>query len=121
MFRPCFSSASRRKISNSRSPTRSVARLWKLFIAAFPRETFYCNAAGSPVLTDVVQALYCGCRVMKKVTNLVQSDPQVLGGTPVFVGTRVPVQSLFDYLEGGETLDEFLKQFPSVTREHATA
>jgi uncharacterized protein (DUF433 family) len=47
------------------------------------------------------------------------SDPGILGGTPVFVGTRVPVQSLFDYLEGGETLDEFLRQFPSVKREQA--
>lgn len=53
--------------------------------------------------------------------GVVHSDPQVLGGTPVFVGTRVPVQSLFDYLEGGETLDEFLRQFPSVKREQALA
>ncbi len=52
---------------------------------------------------------------------VVQSDPEVLGGTPVFAGTRVPVQSLFDYLEGGETLDEFLRQFPSVKREQAVA
>lgn len=48
--------------------------------------------------------------------TVVHSDPEILGGTPVFVGTRVPVQSLFDYLEGGETLDEFLRQFPSVER-----
>ena len=54
-------------------------------------------------------------------TGVVHSDPEVLGGTPVFVGTRVPVQSLFDYLEGGETLDEFLRQFPSVKREQALA
>jgi uncharacterized protein (DUF433 family) len=47
------------------------------------------------------------------------SDPEILGGVPVFVGTRVPVQSLFDYLEGGETLDEFLHQFPSVKRSQA--
>ncbi len=53
--------------------------------------------------------------------KVVHSDPETLGGTPVFVGTRVPVQSLFDYLEGGETLDEFLRQFPSVTREQALA
>jgi uncharacterized protein (DUF433 family) len=52
---------------------------------------------------------------------VVHSDPEVLGGTPVFVGTRVPVQSLFDYLEGGETVDEFLRQFPSVKREQALA
>ena len=50
---------------------------------------------------------------------VVQSDPEILGGTPVFVGTRVPVQALFDYLEGGETLGEFLRQFPSVRREQA--
>jgi uncharacterized protein (DUF433 family) len=52
---------------------------------------------------------------------VIHSDPDTLGGTPVFVGTRVPVQSLFDYLEGGETLDGFLLQFPSVTREQAIA
>jgi uncharacterized protein (DUF433 family) len=51
----------------------------------------------------------------------VHTDPAILGGTPVFVGTRVPVQSLFDYLEGGDTLDKFLRQFPSVTRERAVA
>lgn len=50
---------------------------------------------------------------------VVHSDPEILGGTPVFVGTRVPVQSLFDYIEGGETLDEFLRQFPSVKRAQA--
>ncbi len=52
---------------------------------------------------------------------VVHSDPDILGGTPVFVGTRVPVQTLFDYLEGGDTLDEFLHQFPSVKREQAVA
>jgi uncharacterized protein (DUF433 family) len=50
---------------------------------------------------------------------VVHSDPDILGGTPVFVGTRVPAQTLFDYLEGGDTLDEFLRQFPSVRREQA--
>ena len=58
---------------------------------------------------------------MKRPTQVVHSDPEILGGTPVFVGTRVPVQALFDYIEGGETLDEFLRQFPSVTRERAIA
>ena len=53
---------------------------------------------------------------MAKTSQIVHSDPEILGGTPVFVGTRVPVQTLFDYLEGGETLDEFLRQFPSVDR-----
>ena len=53
--------------------------------------------------------------------SVVSIDNEVMGGTPVFVGTRVPVQSLFDYLEGGETVDEFLRQFPSVSREQAMA
>ena len=52
---------------------------------------------------------------------VIHSDPETLSGTPVFVGTRVPVQSLFDYLEGGDTLDEFLRQFPSVQRQQAIA
>ena len=53
--------------------------------------------------------------------TVVHSDPDILGGTPVFLGTRVPVQSLFDYIEGGDTLDEFLRQFPSVKRDQAVA
>ena len=58
---------------------------------------------------------------MATKSTVVHSDPEILGGTPVFVGTRVPVQSLFDYLEGGDTLDEFLRQFPSVKRDQAVA
>ena len=46
-------------------------------------------------------------------------DPETMGGTPVFTGTRVPVQALFDYIETGETLDEFLENFPSVRKEYA--
>jgi uncharacterized protein (DUF433 family) len=49
------------------------------------------------------------------------SDPETLGGTPVFVGTRVPVQALLDYLEGGYGLDDFLESFPTVRREQAVA
>ncbi len=56
---------------------------------------------------------------MPRSSPVVHSDPEILSGTPVFVGTRVPVQSLFDYLEAGDTLDEFLRQFPSVQREQA--
>lgn len=52
---------------------------------------------------------------------VVHSYPEILGGTPVFVGTRVPVKNLFDYLEAGDSLDEFLQSFPSVTREQAIA
>ena len=46
-------------------------------------------------------------------------DPEIMRGTPVFTGTRVPIQALFDYIETGETLDEFLENFPSVKKEHA--
>lgn len=48
-------------------------------------------------------------------------DPDILGGTPVFAGTRVPVKNLFDYREAGDSLDLFLMSFPSVTREQAVA
>ncbi len=54
-------------------------------------------------------------------TQVVVSDPRILGGTPCFRGTRVPVDSLIDYLEAGDTLNEFLENFPSVTREAAIA
>lgn len=52
-------------------------------------------------------------------SDLVTTDPDVLGGTPVFKGTRVPVKTLFDYLEANYTLDEFLECFPSVSRDLA--
>lgn len=58
---------------------------------------------------------------MIRLSQIVRCDPEILGGTPVFVGTRVPIQSLFDYLEGGETLDDFLRQFPSVRRDMVIA
>ena len=53
--------------------------------------------------------------------EIIHSDPDILGGTPVFVGTRVPVRILLDYLEGGELLEEFLDNYPSVLREQAVA
>ena len=53
--------------------------------------------------------------------QIVHSDPEILGGTPVFIGTRVPLRNLFDYLERGHSLDEFLDAFPSVSREQAVA
>jgi uncharacterized protein (DUF433 family) len=58
---------------------------------------------------------------MKSARNVVHSDPEIMGGTPVFRGTRVPVQTLLDYLEAGHSLAEFLDDFPSVTREQAIA
>jgi uncharacterized protein (DUF433 family) len=58
---------------------------------------------------------------MAAIHSVVVSDPEILGGTPVFRGTRVPVDSLLDYLEAGDSLDEFLDNFPSVTRDAAIA
>lgn len=59
---------------------------------------------------------------MRAVSRLVaHCDPEISGGIPVFCGTRVPVQSLFDYLKGGETIEHFLDQFPSVSKEQALA
>jgi uncharacterized protein (DUF433 family) len=53
--------------------------------------------------------------------SVIIQDPEILGGEPVFRGTRVPFQTLLDYLEGGDTLDEFLEQYPGVSREQAIA
>ena len=52
---------------------------------------------------------------------VIHSDPDIQGGVPVFVGTRVPLKNLFDCLEAGDSLDDFLRSFPSVTREQAVA
>jgi len=54
-------------------------------------------------------------------THIIISDPELMSGTPVFAGTRVPVQTLVDYLEGGESIDDFLVGFPTVTREQVIA
>jgi uncharacterized protein (DUF433 family) len=53
--------------------------------------------------------------------QVVHRDPDILGGTPVFIGTRVPVRILFEYLEAGDSLEMFLEQFPTVRREQAVA
>ena len=58
---------------------------------------------------------------MADSASAIQTDPEVQGGTPCFAGTRVPVSSLFDYLARGRSLDYFLEQFPSVTRDQAAA
>ena len=54
-------------------------------------------------------------------TPIINRDPEILGGTPVFQGTRVPIRILFEYLEAGDSLDIFLDEFPSVSREQAIA
>jgi uncharacterized protein (DUF433 family) len=58
---------------------------------------------------------------MQAANGTISKDPDILGGTPVFRATRVPFKNLLDYLEGGHTLNEFLEDFPSVTREAAMA
>jgi uncharacterized protein (DUF433 family) len=58
---------------------------------------------------------------MTATARIIHSDPDILGGTPVFVGTRVPMKTLLDYLKAGDSLDEFLDHFPSVKRERAIA
>jgi uncharacterized protein (DUF433 family) len=60
---------------------------------------------------------------MKKMDlgEVFQSDPEIMGGTPVFTGTRVPVQNLVDYLEGGESIDDFLRGYPTVKRDQVIA
>lgn len=59
--------------------------------------------------------------VMAASHSVIVKDPQILGGEPVFRDTRVPFQALIDYLEGGQSLDEFLSDFPTVTRDAAIA
>lgn len=58
---------------------------------------------------------------LDKLRGIVHCDPEIMGGTPVFVGTRVPLQNLIDYLEGGESVEDFIDAFPSVKREQAIA
>jgi uncharacterized protein (DUF433 family) len=53
--------------------------------------------------------------------GIVHSDPGIMGGTPVFIGTRVPLRNLIDYLEGDESVEDFLEAFPTVTREQVIA
>lgn len=56
-----------------------------------------------------------------KLSEIIVVDPELMSGTPCFTGTRVPVQALLDYLEGGDSLEEFLEGFPTVKREQAVA
>ena len=104
------------------------------------RRGFYLRAAEDPSADDAdgrrwgthtvlhlrKSALTCGqlsgiLPATMDLKQIVHSDPEIVSGTAVFVGTRVPAQALFDYLEGGETIDEFLDDFPSVSREQAIA
>jgi len=81
---------------------------------------------GKSVISDVPHALV-SCRdlaargkfaiLLRMKSDIVTSSPGIMGGTPVFAGTRVPVETFLEYLEGGESIDDFLEGFPSVTRE----
>ena len=58
---------------------------------------------------------------LEDLRGVIHRDPEIMGGTPVFTGTRVPLQNLIDYLEGGESIEDFLDGFPSVKREQVIA
>jgi uncharacterized protein (DUF433 family) len=62
-----------------------------------------------------------GQEFMLKNSPIISASPEIMGGTPVFAGTRVPVQTLLDYLKAGESIDDFLDGFPTVTRDHVIA
>ena len=81
---------------------------------------------GRPVSLDILlsarlRSMFSMDALMAKRLSVVHSDPEILGGTPVFVGTLVPLRNLFNYLERGYGLDEFLEAFPSVSKEQALA
>lgn len=96
--------------------------------AGYPADLFNTALILQPSrdLTVLPARDYVGAMTVKDGTHLaagglVASDPGILGGTPVFQGTRMPVKTLFDYLADGLSLDYFLESFPSVTREQAAA
>ena len=64
---------------------------------------------------------YAAVEVGEMSIEVINRDPEILGGTPVFAGTRVPVRAIFDYLEAGDDINEFLDDFPSVSRDQAIA
>lgn len=76
---------------------------------------------GRPARNVVGWDSYVPGETMAHSTDVIQRDLEILGGTPVFRGTRVPIQTLFDHLEAGDSLNTFLDDFPSVTREVAVA
>jgi uncharacterized protein (DUF433 family) len=85
-----------------------------------------CGRVAGGAELDSCDKLVSGCVAegvdpMKHREPVIHSDPEIMGGTPVFVGTRVPLETLLDYLEAGQPLSEFLEDFPTVTREQAVA
>jgi len=82
--------------------------LWRRRSLALPRRQERGNTQGVAHVVQVSDNEF--------VTQAIERDPETMHGVPVFRGTRVPVQTLFDYLEGGETLEDFLQGFPTVSR-----
>ena len=89
-----------------------------------------CFKSAASILSDLDIAEIADARFLQSLLEragdvlgrrMIRSDPEILGGAPVFAGTRVPVQALFDYLEAGDSLDVFLEGFPTVRREQAVA
>jgi len=75
----------------------------------------------APLKLHVVIRAGLGLIVRMKKTSVVVTNPEIMNGTPCFGGTRVPARTLIDYLEGGDSLEDFLQDFPTVTREQAIA
>jgi uncharacterized protein (DUF433 family) len=75
----------------------------------------------TPPLAVIAKTDYLAIVKIENLSGVVHSDPEIMGGTPVFVGTRVPLQNLIDYLAGGESIEDFLDGFPSVKRAQALA
>ena len=92
--------------------------LWGLLCESWAGDTNQrrSSAAATVCVWGVNLSLF-GAHTVNAANQVIVRDPEILGGTPVFRGARVPFQALLDYLEGGQTLDEFLDDFPTVTRE----
>ena len=94
------------------------------FSPLMPASVVMAVALGQPSALHGGVRLACASALFSLAMDpklIVHADPEILGGTPVFVGTRVPVQALLDYLEGGDTIEEFLDDYPGVSREQAVA
>ncbi|MEP0895355.1 DUF433 domain-containing protein [Leptolyngbya boryana FACHB-1624] len=79
------------------------------------------NSADMTLLEAIKAKFIQTLKLMSKHSSVISSSPEIMGGTPVFVGTRVPVQTLLDYLKAGESIDDFLDGFPTVSREQVIA
>jgi uncharacterized protein (DUF433 family) len=92
-----------------------VEQIWPITArgAVYQSERGHCHSFGFRSNSGTI--------AMMQLEQIVHRDPEILSGTPVFRGTRVPIRSPFDYLEGGDTLNEFLRQFPALQRGQAIA